>query len=225
MRASLDYIKKKFQEFNELCFEGKLHPLPFRLSSARTFLGQITFMKEPNPDGTWHYFGFVFRISTVIDLPEREVEDTILHEMIHYYILSNQMQDTSAHGEIFMRMMKDINVRFNRNITVAHKSTKEEQDSDTQLRQHIICVIRFRNNQRGITIATKSRLFELWDEIPKLPNVAECSWYVSTDPFFNRYPRAASLKYHPITPAELEEHLKGAQPLIKTGNSIRVKRS
>lgn len=225
MRASLDYIKEKFQEFNELCFEGKLQPLPFRLSSARTFLGQVAFMRKRNPNGTWHYSNFVFRISTVIDRPEREVEDTILHEMIHYCILSNQMQDTSAHGEIFKRMMKDINARFNRHITVTHKTTKEEQDSDTRLRQHIICVIRFRNNQRGITIAAKSRLFEFWNQIPRLPNVAECNWYVSTDPYFNRYPRAVSLKYYPISPAELEEHLKGAQPLIKTGRTIRVQRT
>lgn len=225
MKATLDYIKQKFQEYNDMCFEGKLKPLPFRLSSARTFLGQVAFQKEKNPDGTWHYYGFVFHISTLIDLPEREVEDTILHEMIHYYILSNQLQDTSAHGEIFTKMMKDINVRFNRNITVSHRYTKEEHDKDTEVRQHIICVSRMRNNQMGITIATKSHLFELWDEIPKVPTVAECSWYVTTDPYFNRFPRAASLKIYPIPPAELEEHLKGALPLVKTGNSIRVKRS
>lgn len=224
MKATIDYVKRKFNEYNELCFEGKLKPLPFRLSRSRTMLGQVKFMREKNPDDTWHYYGFIFVISNLLDLPEKEIEDTILHEMIHYYILSNQMQDTSPHGEIFVRMMKDINRRFDRNISIVHRATKEEHDKDTQVRQHIICVCRMRGNQMGITIATKSSLFQLWDEIPKFPKVVECNWYVTTDPYFNRYPRAKTVKIYSIPHDELEEHLKGAQPLVKSGNSIRVKR-
>lgn len=224
MKATIDYIKRKFGEYNELCFEGKLKPLPFKLSNSRTMLGQVRFMREKNPDDTWHYYGFVFAISNLLDLPEKEIEDTILHEMIHYYILSNQMQDTSPHGEIFVRIMKDINRRFDRNISIVHRATKEEHDKDTQVRQHIICVCRMRGNQMGITIATKSSLFQLWDEIPKFTKVVECNWYITTDPYFNRYPRAKTLKIYSIPHDELEEHLKGAQPLVKSGNSIRVKR-
>lgn len=224
MIASLEYIERKFKEYNELCFEGKLKPLPFKLSNARTFLGQVAFMREKNPDGTWHYYGFVFRINIKIDLPEAEVEDTILHEMIHYWILSNQMQDTGPHGEIFIKKMKEINVKFNRNLSVSHKATKEEHDKDTEVRQHLICVSRLRNGRRGITIATKSRLFQLWDEIPNFPNIAEWKWFVSTDPFLNRFPRASSLKIYPVHTDELEEHLKDAKELTRRGNSIMIKK-
>ena len=52
MKATIDYVKKKFNEYNELCFEGKLKPLPFRLSHARTALGQVKFMKEKNTERT-----------------------------------------------------------------------------------------------------------------------------------------------------------------------------
>ena len=34
MKASLDYIKKKFAEYNTQMFEGKLQQLPFKLSPA-----------------------------------------------------------------------------------------------------------------------------------------------------------------------------------------------
>ena len=82
MIASIEYVKHKFKEFNELCFEGKLKPLPFRLSSARTSLGQVRFMSEKNPDGTIHYYGFIFVVSNKYDLPEKEIEDTILHKAL-----------------------------------------------------------------------------------------------------------------------------------------------
>lgn len=224
MIASLEYIEKKFKEYNELMFEGKLNPLPFKLTTARSFLGQVRFYQEKQPDGTMRYMNFQFVISTKVDLPEAEVEDTIIHEMIHYWILSNQMQDTGPHGDIFKTKMKEINLRFNRNLSIVHKATKEEADQDKEVRQHLICVVRLKTNQMGICIASKSRLFQLWDEMPNFPKAAECNWFMSTDPFFNRFPRATSVKLYPITRAELEEHSKDFKPLIRSGNNIRVKK-
>jgi predicted SprT family Zn-dependent metalloprotease len=224
MIATIEYIEKKFQEYNELMFEGKLKPLPFKLTTARTFLGQVRFYQEKNPDGTMHYMNFQFVISTKVDLPESEVEDTIIHEMIHYWILSNQMQDTGPHGEIFKKKMKEINVKFNRNLSVAHKVTKDEADRDDEVRQHLICVSRLRNGKRGVTVATKSRLFQLWDDMANFPNMAEVKWVVSTDPYFNRFPRCTSAKIYPVPSEELAEHLKDSKELVRTGNNIRIKK-
>lgn len=222
MIATIEYIERKFNEYNEQMFEGKLHPLPFKTTSARTFLGQVRFYQEKQPDGTMRYMNFQFVISTKVDLSEAEVEDTIIHEMIHYWILSNQMQDTGPHGDIFKRKMKEINLKFNRNLSVVHKATKEEADQDKEVRQHLICVVRLKTNQMGICIANKSRLFQLWDEMPNFPKAVECNWYVSTDPFFNRFPRSSSAKLYPISVEELEAHNKDFQPLVRTGNNIRI---
>ena len=225
MIASIEYVRRKFAEYNELCFGGKLNPLPFRLSRARTFLGQLRFRRRPCGKGTWQYSDFVFVISTKYDYPEAEIEDTILHEMIHYYILSNQIQDTAPHGKVFRHIMNDINRRFHRNISVTHRRTKEEQDKDTEVRQHLVCVIRLKSGKTGITIAARTRLFQLWDQLPSIPEIAECKWYVSTDPYFNRFPRAISLKVYPIPSDEINAHLSGAQPLERHGNTIRVKKT
>ena len=114
MIPNLPYIVQKFNEYNSLCFEGKLKPIAIKMSRARKFLGQVAYMRKRNPDGTCHYYQFIFKISTAFDLPEELIEDTILHEMIHYYILSNQIQDSSAHGIVFCQMMNQINQKFNR---------------------------------------------------------------------------------------------------------------
>lgn len=222
MKATLSYIEQKFNEFNALCFEGKLQPLPFRLSKARTFLGQVRYMRKRNLFGKWRYYNFVFTISSLIDLPENVVEDTIIHEMIHYYILSNQMQDTSAHGRIFRQMMTDINQRFGRNVTISHRTTKEERDSDRTIRHHLLCVLHFTTDRYGILIANQRRLFQLWDCMPLFPDTASCDWYITTDPFFNRYPRALTPKYYPISHDVLEEHLAGARKLVRDGNKVRI---
>lgn len=63
---------------------------------------------------------------TGADLPEELVEDTILHEMIHYYIAFNQWRDTSTHGQLFRREMKRINEKGGRHISISYRPNPEQ---------------------------------------------------------------------------------------------------
>ena len=111
MIATIDYIERKFNEFNHMIFEDRLKPLPFKLSCARTFLGQLRYRRKRGFWGKCKYDNFQLVISGRRDMAESLLEDTIIHEMIHYYILSNQLTDTSSHGKLFRQMMNDINAR------------------------------------------------------------------------------------------------------------------
>ena len=84
MNITIPYVKQKFEEFNQQMFAGKLPMLPIRLSDAKTFLGVCTYKKRKGKDGKLEKYDFTLRINTRIDLLEEEVEDTIIHEMIHY---------------------------------------------------------------------------------------------------------------------------------------------
>lgn len=39
MKATIPYVEKRFEEFNQLMFDGQLPKLPIELSNAKTFLG------------------------------------------------------------------------------------------------------------------------------------------------------------------------------------------
>ena len=128
MIPTLDYIQARFDEYNTRFFAGTLPSLPIKLSNARTFLGKVTFVKRRKwLFGATTYENFVLRINARIDLPEELIEDTILHEMIHYYIAVNQWRDTSAHGRLFRQQMKRINTEGNRHITISYKLTPNQQ--------------------------------------------------------------------------------------------------
>ena len=127
MIPTIEYIQARFDEYNARFFEGALPPVPIKLSHARTFLGKLTFRRHR----TW-LFGatrnenFTLRINAKMDLPEELIEDTILHEMIHYYIAVNQLRDTSSHGRLFRREMARINADGNRHITISYRLSKEQ---------------------------------------------------------------------------------------------------
>ena len=65
-------------------FAGQLPKLPIELSDAKTFLGKCVFKIRKGNDGKNICYDFKLRINTRIDLPETEIEDTIIHEMNHY---------------------------------------------------------------------------------------------------------------------------------------------
>lgn len=224
MKATRAFIEELFNKWNERAFGGEL-PLPtIRMSSARTFLGQMGWRTERTLLGGTHNKDFTLKISTRYDQTEDEITDTLLHEMIHYYIAYRQLKDSSTHGPLFRRLMADINHRFQRHLTISHQRTEAERQQDTQRRQHLVCVSTFKDGRQGITIATRTSLFHLWDHLPQIPDIMATQWYSTTDSYFNRFPRSRTLRVYKISPADLQQHLKGALPLKREGNTIRVDR-
>lgn len=223
MRADIQYVRRTFDKFNHLIFEGLLPEPPFKISHARRFLGLLRYRRTQMADGTWRYGNFSFCISDCVDLPEDVAEDTVIHEMIHYYILLNQMQDTGPHGAIFKQKMHEINRTYGRNITVQHKITDAEAASDKRRRLHLICVSRLADGRVAITLsAHTARSFNhLCTNIPHIGQVVYYEWVVSSDPYFNRIPRSQRVKFYVLPPDELRQHLATACTLVRQGGLIR----
>jgi len=214
MIPSIEYLEERFGTFNELCFEGALPRIPIKLSNARSFVGRLQY----RPVRDWRgrvvrREDFVLRISKRFDLPEAEVEDTLIHEMIHYWIALEGLKDSSTHGRIFRDKMKEINRLHGRHLTISHKSTPEEQDRDTHVSDHYFCVSQLADGRTAITVVASTYISRIRRAFRWSPTVRSQAWYVSTDPWFNRFPRCRSPKLFPVAPEELQKHLNDAEQL------------
>jgi SprT-like family. len=208
MTLSVEYLEERFDTFNELCFGGALPRIPIKVSNARTFVGRLQY----RPVRDWRgrvvrREDFVLRISRRFDLPEAEIEDTLIHEMIHYWIALEGLQDTSTHGKLFRAKMKEINAQYGRHLTISHKTTPEEFDRDTRVRDHWFCVSELADGRTALTVAAQSRISRIKRAFRWSPTVRSQTWYHSTDPWFNRFPRCRTPKLFPVDAAELRQHL------------------
>ena len=208
MTLSVEYLEERFDTFNELCFGGALPRIPIKVSNARTFVGRLQY----RPVRDWRgrvvrREDFVLRISRRFDLPEAEIEDTLIHEMIHYWIALEGLQDTSTHGKLFRAKMKEINAQYGRHLTISHKTTPEEFDRDTRVRDHWFCVSELADGRTALTVAAQSRIARIKRAFRWSPTVRSQTWYHSTDPWFNRFPRCRTPKLFPVDAAELRQHL------------------
>lgn len=220
MIATLPFVQKTFEHFNALCFEGMLPPVPIVLTKAGTFLGKMEYKSKRDFFGfiTSHY-DFRLKISTGFDLPEAELEDIVIHEMIHYYIAYRNLKDSSTHGHTFRRIMETINQEHGRHISVRHHGPQEQnlvRGLNSDIRKHYICVSTFNDGKVGITVCSSTKVCELHRSLPKRYSLSNMEWYTSLDPFFNRYPRSKKATIYKISSNELVDHLKDAIPFSKS---------
>lgn len=224
MEITISYIKQKFNDYNRLMFGGKLPPIPIQLSNAKTFLGQCRYKKRRTLLGKTENYDFQLKISVRIPLTEQEVEDTIIHEMIHYYILANQLKDTSSHGVLFRKMMNEINARFGRHITISHRGTKEqkEQALAKDIRYRVVAVVSFHNGKTGLKVLPRvlPSILKYYNGVLASCGVRSIRLFMSNNTFFARYPSSSALRIHYIDEAEVMAQLEGAERMGCDGKRI-----
>lgn len=221
MVPDLKFVKVTFEGFNKKIF-GDALPVPmFRLTHARTFQGKLCY-KRSVMSGRERCSDFEMRISLDFDLPVKDWEDVVIHEMIHLHIAANGLKDSSSHGPVFRKLMYDINRMHGRHITVSAPRTQEQIESDKRVRGHYICLVRFRDGRLGVAPVAKSRIFELWDTFQLWEEISAISWIGSIDPWFNRFPRVMKTKVYISSDVDLSPHLKGALRLERKEGVIRA---
>lgn len=217
MIPSIDYIARKFHEFNVLMFGGKLTIPPIQLSRARTFVGQCAARKRRTLLHGTQLYDFRLKFSTCFDLPEEEWEDTIIHEMIHYYIGSNGIKDSSAHGQVFRQMMQDINQRFDRKLTISHKSTPEQKEQlyNSKIVWHVIALVHFADGRKGLKVLPRirQRIQAYRAAILRDKRIIKIDLFMSKDPYFNRYPNSSAFNVVLANEEEFIPHINQAEPL------------
>jgi hypothetical protein len=218
VKPTVQYVESKFDEFNAMIFDGKLPKIPVALSNAASYVGLCTFKTRRRPFRAPEYYGFKLRISTRFDLPEAEVEDTVIHEMIHYHIRLNGIKDTSAHGKVFRQMMDDINRKFGRHVTISHRTTKEQREAalDKRPRLRVVAVVTFKDGRQGLKLLppVEKKVSAYHRALMRSGRVSGIEYYQESDPWFNRYPTSSAFNVFFVPMDEVRKHLT-------PGNQIR----
>lgn len=224
MKATLEYIEKRFEEYNALYFGGSLPPVSIKLSHAKGFLGKLSYQRcKDGLFGRYRNEGFVLRINVRIDLPEELLEDTILHEMIHYYIAVNQFVDSSSHGKIFRQEMERINREGGRHITLSHKLNEEQQSQAHVHKSRVVAVVHFTDARTGIKVVpSQQRHILYWHQTSqrRFP-IRSIEWYYTNDEYFAKYPSSVAMKIF-LVPSPTVLPLSDAKKIIIEGSHVYV---
>ena len=224
MKATLEFITERFERFNREIFGGRLPAVPVSLCDATSFVGQYRSRTHTSPDGHSEPHDHILRFSTAFDLPERELEDTIIHEMIHYFVAYNGLHDRSAHGPLFNALMNSINENHGRAISISRRLTPEEKSNlaSAKKKWHVIAIIHFTSGEKGVKVLPRvvPKIIEYHRYLTGAGNVSAVDLYLHNDAYFNRFPTSTGRRCHMITPSDIATHLRGAHRLTVSGNRL-----
>ncbi len=222
MRPNLQYVLDKFDYYNKLCFNGELKRPPIFLNTRKGSMGITKCRQTTDENGNTVFTDFSIEISVRHDMPEVEYTDTIVHEMIHYYIFSNNLKDDSPHGTLFQAKAREIMEKYGIRVTVAYDPSEETLIATID-RQRFIVVVEDENEKTYYAVVIRNKVFELWDVIPKLKGIVSVKWYTSNRAIFGTIPASASPRLLYIDADKMHHYLTGAHELTREGDIIRIK--
>lgn len=213
MTPTMPYIQDAFRRFNQRYFDNSLPEIPIRLSNAKGFLGKLTYSRKRSFWRTEQYSDFVLRINTRISLSEAELEDTIIHEMIHLYIAYHRLHDTSSHGVRFRAMMTAINRRDGRHISVTHRlSEAQRREAAGRERGRMVAVVVFEDGRTGVKVVPHrvSAMQGFEAACRRHFRIASLNWYYSRDYFFAQFPCSEAVRVYLMNSDESRTALQTA---------------
>mgnify|MGYP000007285828 CR=1 FL=1 len=190
---TVDYLRQAFEHYNDLIFEGKL-PLPkLKWSRAKTRLGQMA-CKRKMSWGRTKYYDFTISVSNYYKLTTEEIDDVLIHEMIHYSIAYTGLKDTSAHGVIFRGMMDKINRTFNRHITISVRTRNLQFRTTQQAKDYLILALETKDGKYFLSSVNPSAARKLAISLARMHEIVHYAWYQSQDEYFHNMPCVRSLR-------------------------------
>ena len=216
MTLTVDILRVWFRQFNDEYFGGEL-PVPrIVLSKSRTRLGTMA-CKCTRRLMRRVYSDFTIRISIFYEQTEREFQTTLLHEMIHYYIMYKHIPDTSAHGRVFSGMMQRLNTQYGWNITVS-SSMRGHAIADAQAaartRTYVVLALVLDSGERMLTVVSPRSARKIDALAHGTARITDHRWYMTQDHYFDDFPQVRSLRARKVPGDVYNEKTAAMQPLV-----------
>ncbi|MGP1422450.1 MAG: SprT-like domain-containing protein [Prevotella fusca] len=210
---TVDYLRHAFEHYNALIFEGKLPVPKLKWSRAKTRLGQMA-CKRKISWGRTKFYDYTISVSNYYKLTIEEIDDVLIHEMIHYSIAYTGLKDTSAHGIVFRGMMDKINRTFGRHITISVRTRNLQPRMTQQPKGYLILALEMKNGKYYLSSVNPSAARKIATSLARTREIAHYAWYQSQDEYFHGMPRVRSLRGRQVS-AEVYETIIGKMKLLK----------
>jgi hypothetical protein len=162
MTITIKEIKEQFDKWNKTIFNNELPVPAFELMQTKRTLGQFKWQRLG-----YTSMGYTIRISTFYDRPMASYIDTIVHEMLHYYIKYKGIKDTSSHGREWKSMAAKISRKYGLTITrtnpagggVSNAVLEKKANKDKKFEYVFLCKMKY--NKYGAAVAPSKNINKL----------------------------------------------------------------
>lgn len=209
-------MEQWFTTFNEQYFDSVL-PLPrLALSRSKTRLGSMSCKRVTRLLRGTKFSDFTIRLSNYYDLSERDFQNVLLHEMIHYHIAYTGVKDTSPHGVVFRRMAEAFNRKYGWNIKVTGSTRGIKPAKPQPDREFLVLALLLDSGEHLFSVVNPRYAHEIDRNISCVSRVKSFNWYTTCDRYFMDFPRVRSLRGRRVS-ADIYERKTAEMTQIAVG--------
>ena len=209
MKVTKEWLAKNYDKYNNLIFQGSLPKVgsdfDIMVSNARTTLG--LFRCERNR--TTMRKSYVIKVSGFYEMTEEEVADTLVHEMIHFFIYYMGVTDDSIHGRTFKRLMDGINKQYGLHVSVTRSMRNHAVSNPPTNLSHTIFVLVMEDGSRFISKVNDKYVDGIRRDIENLNSVDEVWWFRSGDEKFSLWRSHRTLRGYVLSDEEFDRTFEG----------------
>ncbi len=206
MELTAKLLREWFVQFNAEYFNNRL-PLPqLTVSNARTQLGQFRCRKvRMGLFRGYQLTGFGIKVSDYYQLTERDYQQTLLHEMIHYYIAYTGVRDSSPHGHLFRQLAQHISEQGGWNITVSERRRGLTIRQENVRRQSLLLLLNTTDHRYFVSVVNPNYKNYIARQAKLSPQIEDYHFVVSNDSQYSSWTQVRSLRGRRITKEEYQK--------------------
>ncbi len=128
------------------------------------------------------------------DATVREIDETLVHEMIHQYIIQNDLPDTRTHGRVFQRYMGLINAAFPGELEISVRGMAKRQSGPGET-VHYLLILRMERGDNYVCVVNPKKIGEfvrMVERDRRRMGVRDVVLAVSDDRYFETFSRCTT---------------------------------
>lgn len=192
---TVQHLEKLFNQFNDKFFNGELPAIPIEIKRTRGRIGTFEYSWR-RVGKTKIYSPIRIIISNYFNYPLHDIEETLIHEMIHYYICYKNIKDNNMHGRKFMALAYRISqIDSNYNVTKTYERDTEELElTHTPTNCTYYFLTYDYEGEQYFTRTSKNLIDRIVakNNVCANPKITNVTCYSTTDPNMSRYTQRSS---------------------------------
>lgn len=218
MEITTKLIFDIFNEYNKKIFNNILPRPTIEICDVKSYHGKM------KSDGHGPDAKYTLSINNRYPKQRKELEDVIIHEMIHQYLKVINKNDQTSHGPKFKAMMNMINTVWERHISISIIAN-DENPIRIKGEMRCVCAVQFKDGRNGFKVVPRQtrRIIQFYKLMEGWEKVESFSFYVLRSEFFMNYPNSINPKISILQDQErLKKELCGAVRIICDGKTVEM---
>lgn len=180
MKITLEFLTNSFNAFNKQYFSNELVMPSFEISHTKTALGDFSNL------GNNHY---LIRVSDYYTRGQKEIETTLLHEMIHLY--QRQILNDRGHGVSFKLKAEEINKKSEYHISRVTKIYTKDVNKEVNrlsVKEYNVAIYQNRNGRWFSFVMAVSKVNAWLKTLSYNSSIGTYFYFKTCDNKFASYP-------------------------------------